>query len=102
MGAARGEQGRLVGEVAVNSGTPHAGTLSHRADRGARWPDAAVQLDRALGDAQPRLLLELGATPLAVDTFLVLIGHQRSINLDTEAASLVQIPAILLSAERIR
>ena len=61
VAAAREEQRPLVGEVPVDGRALHAGALRHGRHRGARRPERAVQLHRGLGDAQPSLLLELGA-----------------------------------------
>src|ERR1044072_1215989 len=58
----------------------HAGALGHRGQRGARGPDAPVQLHRRLGDAATRRLHALGA---AAELVLALFGgHDCVVNLD--------------------
>ena len=95
-GAGR-EQRRLVGEVAVDGRAAHAGVLGQRAHRRARRAERPVQRDRALGDALPRVLLELGAALHPVGTLFV--GHRCPMNLDTSSGRRY-IGATPLSNER--
>src|SRR5207302_7442981 len=81
MCAARGEQRGLVGEVAIQRGTAHAGVLGYGAERSSRRAERPVQLHGALGDPPAGPLLELGAALLAIRTLL--IGHSCSMKFAT-------------------
>jgi hypothetical protein len=58
---ARGQEAALVGKVRIEGVPLHAGALRHHAERRRCRPDAAVQINRRLDDALPRLSLLLGA-----------------------------------------
>src|SRR5581483_1889711 len=95
---ARGEERGLVGEVPVDGRAADARVLRDRADRGPCRTDLLVQGDRALGDAQARLLLELGSPRHPVGALS--IRHWCRANIDRSAAAIVVFRATLLSYER--
>jgi len=79
------KQRGLVGEVAIDGRTLDAGLLGDAADRGPRRADAAVELDRGLGDALTRLPLLLGPATLPVlagSAFLKFSSHICTANID--------------------
>ncbi len=91
---AGGEEVVLGREVAVDRVPLHSCPLGDRADRGSRRADAAVQLDRGLGDPLPRVGHRLGApAQLVLPLGLVCFRTHRCATIMTDRSAERSLPA---------